>query len=316
MCVLTIGNAMMQFLVDQELKGNTKKTIDNYRQFLGYFADFMGRDKMVDEITLLDLRRYQFYLTEKNISFNFPTEKKKKISKTTVQTYIRTLRVFIHWLFNEGYIPENLGEKFKLPKAPKKVVEILSDDEIETLLNAFNPRTEFGVRNLCLITLMLDSGLRRNEVLGLDCTNIHFTQGIIKVLGKGEKERIVPLGLYTKKTLMKYMNGYRSMPEYDTAKLFIDKEKKPLGMNAIKMLFVRLRKKTGIERLHPHILRHTFATKYLINGGDIFSLQQILGHTSLEMVRRYSHLASSYVVNNFKMISPLDNIQMQRKGFR
>lgn len=78
--------------------------------------------------------------------------------------------------------------------------------------------------------------------------------------------------------------------------------------NAVKQLFLRLRNKTKIDRLHPHILRHTFATKYLMNGGDIFSLQQILGHTSLEMVRRYSHLASAYVIQNYKQYSVLDKL--------
>nr|WP_243183476.1 tyrosine-type recombinase/integrase [Anaerosolibacter carboniphilus] len=312
---MTIGNAIAQFLVDQELKGNTPKTIYNYERFLDYFAEFFGKDRMVDELTLMDLKRYQLSIADKDKHYNFVTTRKKKISKTTVQTYIRSLRVFINWLYNEGYITENLGAKFKLPKAPKKVVEVLSDEEIETLLGAINPRTEFGVRNHCIIALMLDSGLRRNEVLELDFDNVHFTQNVIKVSGKGQKERIVPLGLHTKKMLMKYMNGYRPMPEYETKRLFIDQEKKPLTDDAIKMFFQRLAKKTGIERLHPHMLRHTFATKYLINGGDIFSLQQILGHTSLEMVRRYSHLASSYVIHNFRRMSPLDNIQKRNLGF-
>ncbi|MBU5437778.1 tyrosine-type recombinase/integrase [Tissierella sp. MSJ-40] len=79
--------------------------------------------------------------------------------------------------------------------------------------------------------------------------------------------------------------------------------------NSIKMILARLRRKTKIERLHPHILRHTFATNYLINGSDIFLLQQILGHTSLDMVRRYSHLASSFIIANHKRLSPLDQIQ-------
>lgn len=98
------------------------------------------------------------------------------------------------------------------------------------------------------------------------------------------------------------------MPIFETKRLFMDKECKPMTENAVKQLFLRLRNRTKIDRLHPHILRHTFATKYLMNGGDIFSLQQILGHTSLEMVRRYSHLASAYVIQNAKRYSPLDKL--------
>ena len=102
------------------------------------------------------------------------------------------------------------------------------------------------------------------------------------------------------------------MPEYDTKSLFVDKYKKPLTEDSVKMLFKRLRKTLDIDRLHPHLLRHTFATQYLINGGDTFSLQQILGHTSLEMVRRYSHLASSHMLNKHRKYSPIDNHIMLR----
>ncbi|MCT4620591.1 MAG: tyrosine-type recombinase/integrase [Marinisporobacter sp.] len=119
----------------------------------------------------------------------------------------------------------------------------------------------------------------------------------------------------TKKILLKYIQIFKPMPELPTKKVFLNQYKKPITPNALEMVITRLRKKTGITRLHPHILRHTFATKYLIEGGDIFSLQQILGHTSLEMVRRYSHLASSYVIANHKKLSPLDNLQKRKHNF-
>lgn len=307
---ITLENAIAQFLIDQELKGNTSKTIEFYVNNLKYFSSHIGHDKMTNDITIIDLNSYLLMLKKKPKMDGHPFRPKdgKGISTTTIQTYVRAVRSFLGWLYREGYINENLQEKYKLPKASKKVVEVLSDEEIETLMKSMKTTTEMGLRNSCLVALMLDCGLRRNEVIFLNYDNIHISQGIIKVVGKGQKERIVPLGLYTKKLLIKYMNGYRSMPEYDTKRLFIDKHLKPVSENCVKQLFVRLRKKTKIDRLHPHILRHTFSTKYLINGGDIFSLQQILGHTSLEMVRRYSHLASSYLVQNHKRFSPLDNI--------
>jgi len=199
----------------------------------------------------------------------------------------------------------------KMPKAPKKTIEILSDEEIKLLYNSINDKTEFGLRNKCIISLMLDSGLRRNEVLALNFDDIHFSQNVIKVTGKGQKDRIVPLGLYTKKLIFKYLNGYRPMPEYPSKKLFLSQDKKPVSTDVVKMLFTRLKKKTGITRLRPHLLSHTFATRYLMNGGDTFSLQMILGHTSLEMTRCYSHLASSYAVMNFRNFSTLDNLRGQ-----
>lgn len=311
---IKLKNAIEQFLVDQELKGNTPKTIRFYSNNLRYFSDFIGEDTAVNKITLAELKEYLLTVKNRPKLQNHPFKPTidHPISSVSVQTYMRAVRSLLGWLYNEGYISENLQEKFKLPKATRKAIEILSDEEIETVMKAFKQTTEMGLRNLCLIALLLDCGLRRNEALYLDYDNIHISQGIIKVLGKGQKERIVPLGLYTKRLLIKYMSGYRSMPLYETKRLFIDRNLKPMSENAVKELFVRLKRKTKITRLHPHMLRHTFATKYLMNGGDLFSLQQILGHTTLEMVRKYSHLASAYMIQNHKRFSPLDNIERQK----
>lgn len=309
-----LENVIEQFLVDQELKGNTEATIQFYKRCLKYFLRFIGNDKFTEDISIEELKAYLMYLKNRERFANSIVKPKiaRPVSSVTVQTYIRALRSFCAWLFAEGYIKEDLAGKFKLPRAVKKVIEILSDEEIHNLMKSMKHTTELGLRNSCMVALMLDCGLRRNEVLAIDYDNVHISQSVIKVFGKGQKERIVPLGLYTKKLLLKYIGGFRPMPVYETKRLFLDKECKPISECALKQLFRRLRQKTGIERLHPHILRHTFATKYLMNGGDIFSLQQILGHTSLEMVRRYSHLASSYVVLNYKKYSPLDNLQSQK----
>lgn len=307
---IQLEKSLEMFLVDQELKGNTVKTIENYNQAIGYFLDYMGEGKTTWDITLDKLNDYQLSMKNKHKYDGHPfrPETSKQISKVTLQTYIRQLRVYLLWLYKEGYMETNLHEKYKLPKADKKLVNVLSDEEIDALLKKFDRvNSEIKVRNACIVALMLDSGLRVNEVVSLDYDNVFLTQNIVKVFGKGQKERTVPIGTYTKKVLYKYIAGLRSMPEYETKSLFISKDKTPLTYASVKMLFTRLSKSTGIDRLHPHLLRHTFATRYLINGGDTISLQQILGHTSLEMVRRYSHLASSQLLCKHKKFSPIDN---------
>lgn len=311
---ITLEIAKQLFIDDQELRGNSPETIKFYSRNINYLIEFIGKNKFIRDIQLQDLQDYLIELRTRNKKHNdyFKPKIESKVKSISIQSYVRAIRVFMRWMHGEGYIVENLAEQFKLPKATKKVIEILSDEEIKVLMQSMNQNTEMGVRNSCIVALMLDCGLRRSEVLDLDYDKLHLNQGVLKALGKGDKERIVPVGLYTKKILHKYINGYRSMPEYDTKKLFLDVQLKPMTDTAMKQLFVRLKAKTKIERLHPHLLRHTFATKYLMNGGDIFSLQQILGHTSIEMVRRYSHLASSYLVYQHKRFSPLDNIEMSK----
>lgn len=312
---MLIYDALDIFLLDRELKGNSDKTIKNYQEQINYYIDYVGNID-VSDITLKSLQDYQIYLSKKERYDNHPFKiyESGKLNKVTIQTYLRQLRVFIKYLYEEELIEIDLTLKFKLPKAPKTVIDILNDDEKERILNHYNEKSELNLRNKCIIALMLDCGLRRSEVLTLEYPNINYTNNYIKVYGKGNKERLVPIGLTTKKLLMKYSN-MRSLPEFDTKILFIDKNRKPMSDNALKQVFARLKKNTQIDRLHPHMLRHTFATDYLVNGGDIYSLQAILGHTSLEMVRKYLHLASSYIIANHKRLSPLDSHQRQKYNY-
>lgn len=309
---MKLSEALKMFLIDRELKGSTEKTLENYQQQVQYFIDFTG-DIDTSDLTLELLKEYQTDLMHRDRYIEHPIIKQNegKISKITVQSYIRQLRIFVNYLYKEEIVETDFCKKFLLPKATRKVINILTDEEKDMILNSYTEKSELQLRNKCMIALMLDSGLRRNEVIQLNYDDVNLPYNYIKVSGKGQKERIVPIGLTTKKLLIKYMNK-RSKPDLETKRLFIDKEKKPITDNAIKMIFQRLRKKTGIDRLHPHMLRHTFATDYLVNGGDMFSLQHILGHTSLEMVRKYSHLASSYIISNHRRLSPLDEMQKRK----
>jgi len=223
-----------------------------------------------------------------------------------MQTYIRGLRAFLTWCFNEEYITENIPVRFKLPKAQRKTVDVLTDEEIKRLLDSFNLKTMTGARNYAICALMLDSGLRLDEVVTLETGNVYISAGYAIVNGKGNKQRTVPLGLNSKRALIRYMG--RVPPQAPKTPLFVKDTLIPLQQSTVKQLFRKLKTRAGIPRLRPHLLRHSFATRYLDNGGDIYSLQQILGHTSLEMVKRYVHLIPRKTVVCFPQFSPLDNL--------
>lgn len=200
----------------------------------------------------------------------------------------------------------NLAEKFRLPKAKQKVIDVLTDQEIQILFSSLNLRYLVQLRNYCICSLMLDSGLRLHEVVTLSIPHLYIEEGYAIVDGKGNKQRVVPLGLNTRKVLMRYLN--RRPGSAPTDRLFIMSSLEPITDNTIRQVFKRLKKRTGIERLKPHLLRHTFATRYLENGGDMYSLKEILGHTTLEMVKKYVHLTSRKTVPTFSNYSPLDNL--------
>ena len=289
-----LSAATEEFMVEQQVRGNTPRTIGYYTQSLGCFAAFVGSGVHVEEISLSMCKRYYLHLSQKGIA------------TTTAQTYIRALRAFLAWCFAEGYIPENIPARLKLPKAQRKVIDVLTDDEIKRLFACFNLRTMLGVRNYAICALMLDSGLRLNEVVTLEAGAVHVSEGYAIVNGKGNKQRMVPLGLQSRRALLRYLG--RVQPRGAKTVLFVKDNQTPLKQSTIEQLFRNLKTRAGIPRLRPHLLRHSFATRYLEHGGDVYSLQQILGHTSLDMVRRYVHQMPSKTVVCFPQFSPLDNL--------
>jgi len=161
--------------------------------------------------------------------------------------------------------------------------------------------------------MLIDAGLRIGEIVRLKMDDLHLDEGIIKVLGKGKKERFVPIGSNSQKVLQRYLFRYRPRQnDSQNVHVFLSIGGKPLTENGLKLMFARLAQRSGVKRLHAHLCRHTFATKFLINGGDVFTLQQILGHSTLEMVRHYVNLASNHVALQHRRFSPLDRLNLRK----
>lgn len=291
---MTIRECIYDFLIEQQVRGNSPKTQKHYFRCLGLFERFQSpKNPDISAVSVSDCKAYYIHLSNRNVS------------SVTVQTYIRALRAFLSWCYLEGYISENIPKKFRLPKAQKKKIDILTDSEVEQLFRCLSGRDFISIRNYCIVALMIDSGLRLNEVVTIRRDKIHIAEGYAIVNGKGNKERFVPLGLNSKRALLRYCaivpNKEKETP------LFVKDTLIPIKESTVKQLFRKLKSRSGIPRLHPHLLRHTFATRYIERGGDIYSLQSILGHTSLEMVKKYVHLIPSKTVVNFAVLSPLDN---------
>lgn len=291
---MTLQDGVSNFLIEQQIRGNSDKTLIYYRSSLSKALAFLGPGSRLENLTLARLREYYLFL------------KGKDLSSVTLQSYIRALRSFLTWCYREDYIPVNLSDKFRLPKARRKEIDTLTDTEVRALLACFNPRSLLQLRNLCICSLMLDSGLRRDEVATLSLPLLHVGEGYVIVNGKGNKQRTVPLGLHTRKLLLRYLSRRPGCAQTDA--VFLKSDLSPVSGNTIRQMFDRLKVQANIPRLKAHLLRHTFATRYLENGGDIYSLQQILGHTSLEMVKRYVHTTHRKTVSKFQNYSPLDNL--------
>jgi integrase/recombinase XerC/integrase/recombinase XerD len=238
--------------------------------------------------------------------------KPEPLSTATIHGHVRTLRAFFNWLAVENLAQSNPAKDLKPPKVTRRVVSTLSDDEIKTVLSTFSTLPS-DARNQTIFLILLDTGLRIGELVNLKMDDTHLDEGYLKVIGKGKKERIVPIGNNAQKALQRYLFRYRPKSSNHVIDyVFLSTSGKPLTENGMKLMFARLAKRSGVYRLHAHLCRHTFATRFLINGGDVFSLQQILGHSTLEMVSRYVNLASSHITIQHQKYSPLDQIDLRR----
>jgi site-specific recombinase XerD len=311
-----LGTLIKYFDTCNRSDGKSKDTIRWYNQTLKQFEEFLaetGRPTSIEDLGEPEVREYIIYLQGRcrwpdnpHVSLN-----NKPLSAISIQTYVRALRAFFKWLWNEGYTENNRLASLKPPKAPDKLVQILTPQEISDIFRSINTSTPVGARNYSMLMLFLDSGLRCSELRRFSLDDINFDGRYLKVMGKGGKERVVPFGLSTEKALLRYSLRFRPEPFNPTFRyFFLTHDGKPLSKNCVYLIIRRIAAKSGVTRLHPHLCRHTFATNYLINGGDVFSLQQILGHTTLEMVKRYITLASSHVTAQHRKYSPMDRLQL------
>ncbi|HEY87140.1 MAG TPA: tyrosine-type recombinase/integrase [Dehalococcoidia bacterium] len=298
-------------------EGKSPKTIECYSNVLRYFAEYLKQNDLPDTLADLNIdvvRDFILYLQTKKRWSGHPYSKSDGyLSPGTVQNYVRTLRPFFSWLYREGYTEENILERLRPPRIPQKMVEVLTNGEVSNILNCIDNNTTSGSRDKAVVITFLDTGLRLSELIGLKFDDAHIDQGYLKVMGKGAKERVVPIGSVAEKALQRYLFHFRPEPFFeDQDNFFLTLDGKPMSINSVQTLFCRLAKKSGVKRFHAHLCRHTFATNYLINGGDVFSLQQILGHSSLEMVRRYVTLASAQVRVQHRKFSPMDKMNLGR----
>lgn len=295
-------------------EGKSPRTIAWYGELLSAFIKYVWKEWDSDYLSHFNLktvRGYVLYLQQKPkfSEHPFTPEQAAALSPRTVQCHVRALKAFSTWLYAEGHTDENRLKILKLPKAPVTIMEPLTTQEIEKITSSIDKKSRTGSRNYAIVATMLDSGLRASGVASISLGNLNIKDGFIKVTGKGNKERVVPIGEHVRRVLWSYIEKVRPEPASPGFNnLFLTTDGQPLTVNTIKLLFTRMAKSSGVARLHAHLCRHTFAINYLLNGGDIFSLKEILGHTTLEMVAHYLHFTTSQITSQHHKFSPMDKL--------
>lgn len=292
----TLSEALEQFLFNKRIQGLTDKTLLCYREFIISFIAYSG-DMPVFSLTSEVYKDYILSLF------------KRRISKATIATYVRHVKIFLVWL--QGQYGLAIGaEKIKVPKSPKKNPYIYDDNEIKQIFDLAGSSGDwFSCRNCAMIALMLDSGLRQNETCTIKVKDLDMLNRILKVFGKGEKERFVPLGNLSIKLLQRYFSCCPYSGEY----VFYTKDGKRMTGNAVKLFMSRLSAQLPFE-FSSHKLRHNFATNFLVDSYnerghmDIYALLTILGHEDIHTTERYLHVANQMIYSK-SHISHIDKIE-------
>jgi site-specific recombinase XerD len=307
--VVTIKDAIDSFLLSCKVEGKSYGTIECYtdklKGFLWYATNYQWPDD-ITAITTDHLRQFLAYLRETPHRFNSTCPRAMKpMNSTTVQKYYRALSALFNWSLSEGILETSSLIRIKVPRAEKKVVKSLTYTEVSQLIESLGNSFD-GIRNKAMIYILVDSGLRLGELLNIKVTDINREQQLIKVDGK-TGERVVRYGQTTAKALVVYLKLRNSVNGH-VDNLWLTKKGIALKDSSVETLFIKLRKRTGIN-VHPHLLRHTFATLWLKNGGDSLMLQRLLGHTTLMMTNRYCQAVGCYdAVESHKKYSPIDRL--------
>lgn len=279
----------------KKLAGVTDKTLQCYRDFVGAFLRYLGSMPLSD----LTPGIYQGY---------FLSLYKRQISKASVATYIRHIKIFLKWLQEEYNLPLD-AQKIRVPKSPKKNPHIYDDDEIRQIFRVIRKDDSWlSSRNCAVVSLMLDSGLRQNETCTLRRKDLNWQFRYAKVSGKGEKERFVPLGNLS----LRFLKEYLEKCPYDGEFVFYTKDGEPMTRNTVKLFMHKLSCGLPFE-FSSHKLRHNFATNFLIDqyyekgSMDIYALLTILGHEDVKTTERYLHIANQ-VVYSRSHISHMDKV--------
>jgi integrase/recombinase XerD len=295
---------------------NSQAIVIRRVNYLCHFLDSNGLSTDVTRIGTTEIRAFILYLKHKKCFSNHPYSKpqQKGLSGHSINTYMRSIRAFWSWLLRERLIHSNPFSTVKIPKAPRKVITPFSEEQIHSLIQAIDTSTTAGLRDYAMVLMLLDTGMRLGELISLKNNDVDLRNRTLKVFGKGAKERRVPIGKRLLAALWKYQL-YRSQPATGSIDNFsLTRDGWPLTKNRVETIVKNLGRKVGLQgvRCSPHNFRHTFCIQFLRNGANLLTLQQMTGHSSLEVLRGYVVLAESDVKIAHQKFSPADNLNLKR----
>ena len=304
---ITLGQAIAGYKLNLSSRRLSPHTISDYNNSLKKFQDYIG-NPIITEITRDQVQAFLAAC---------------QVSNKTARNYCVCLSSLWKWLKKSDLVKDNIIEDIDRPRPERRVITILEPHEIKTLLQSIDKtrpyarpgkktctnHVPFADRNRALLFFMLDNGVRVSEISNLKIKDLDVKNSRAFILGKGSKERWVPYSPRTASAIWKYLTQ-RPDHQPDDPLFATGDNRRPLTPRHIQELLETIATRAGISGVHPHRFRHTFAVTYLRAGGDVFTLQMILGHEDLDMVRHYSRLAETDVRRVHRLASPVEYLNL------
>ena len=269
----------------------TNITIENYKEDFSIFLRYYPDKKEVSDLTKDDLNDFSY------------DQALNGLSPTTIARRISTIKSFYSFLEGENIAKGIISEEIIIPKKEHHLPQVLSEEEVNALLKTPDLSTEKGIKEYAILDILYSCGLRVSEAVNLQINQINEQEGIINILGKGKKQRIVPIRKEALKALKRYISEVRNEHlVIDKKIVFLDKRGKKMSRQAIYNIVKENAKKAEIKKeIHPHTLRHSFATHLLDNGADLRVVQELLGHTKIGTTQIYTHVTAKTLVKSYDL---------------
>lgn len=269
----------------------TNQTIQDYKEDFLQFQRYYPDKKELTDLNKNDLNEFSY------------DQALNGLSPATIARRIATIKNFYMFLESDNLAKGIISEEITIPKKDKTLPQVLSEEEINQLLNAPDLTSEKGIRDYAVLEILYSCGLRVSEAANLQINQINEQEEIINILGKGKKERIVPIRKSALKAVKTYINEVRNKHlVIDNKAVFIGKNGKRMSRQALYNIVVNNAKLAAIQKeIHPHTLRHSFATHLLDNGADLRVVQELLGHTNIGTTQIYTHVTTKTLVKSYDL---------------
>jgi len=266
-------------------------TLKNYTKDLDVFSEFIG-DKKIEAIDYMLIRQFLAHL------------KAKDLSRASIARSLSCLRSFFRFLIREDLIENNPISGISTPKREKKLPVFIQESDILKLMNIQS--TDFsGLRDKAILETLYSTGMRVSELVNMDMDKCDFIGGVIKVLGKGKKERFTPIGEEAIRAIQKYLEASSSIRKDNSKAIFLNKRGSRLTDRSVRRIVDKHIVNTSVkEKISPHTLRHSFATHLLNRGADLRSVQELLGHASLSTTQIYTHVTTDRMKEAYQKAHP------------